>query len=310
MIDFGLIVARFLHYVAVTTLAGASFFPIYAFGRGEPQPLWRWRQGMLLGAAILVCLSGLLWFVFAVANMSGTLAHVTDPEVLASVLHDTVFGKVWAVRMILAAITIGLIWSGLDSPPNSRSGLLIAVLAAALLISLAGVGHSQVEEGIAGAIHVLSDSAHLLAAGAWLGGLIPLVFILSSQDRDRDVARATDLDQILLRFSGMGYIAVATLVGSGLVNSWYLVGNYTGLLTTQYGQALLAKLVMFAGMLLLALMNRFWLVPSMNRARADGAGLSVWTGRLRNHVLGEHFLGLAILLVVSVLGTMRPAAGQ
>jgi copper resistance protein D len=119
-----------------------------------------------------------------------------------------------------------------------------------------------------------------------------------------------DLDQILLRFSGMGYIAVAMLAGSGLVNCWYLVGRFTALLTTQYGQLLLAKLVIFAGMLLLALMNRFWLVPSMNRARADGAGLSVWTDRLRNHVLGEQLLGLMILLIVSVLGTIRPAAGQ
>jgi putative copper resistance protein D len=310
MIDFGLIVARLLHYVAVTTLAGASFFPIYAYVGGEPQPLWYWRQRMLLAAAILACLSGLLWFVFAVANMGGTLASVTDPEVLRSVLYDTGFGKVWAVRMILAVIALGIVWLGLGSPPNSRTGLFIAALAAALLTSLAGVGHSQVEEGVAGAIHVLSDSAHLLAAGAWLGGLIPLVFILLRCDGDRDVPRAPELDQILLRFSGMGYIAVATLVGSGLVNSWYLVGNYTGLLTTQYGQALLAKLVMFAGMLLLAFMNRFWLVSSMNRARADGAGLSIWTGRLRNLVLGEQFLGLAILLVVSVLGTMRPAAGQ
>ena len=67
---------------------------------------------------------------------------------------------------------------------------------------------------------------------------------------------------------------------------------------------------MFAGMLLLAFMNRFWLVPSMNRALADGAGLSVWTGKLRSHVLGEQFLGLLILLIVSVLGTVRPAAGQ
>ena len=310
MIDVGLIVARLLHYVAVTTLAGVSFFPIYAYGGSEPQPLWRWRQGVLLAAAVSVCVSGLLWFVFALANMSGTLADVTDPEVLASVLHDTVFGKVWAVRMILAAIATSLIWLGLGWPPNSRRGLLIAILAGALLISLAGVGHSQVEEGVAGVIHVLSDAAHLLAAGAWLGGLVPLVLILSLHDRDYDVARATHLDQILLRFSGMGYIAVATLVGSGLVNSWYLVGNYRGLLTTQYGQILLVKLVMFVGMLLLALMNRFWLVPSMKRARADGARLSVWTGKLRNHVLGEQFLGLTVLVIVSVLGTMRPAAGQ
>ena len=272
MIDFGLIVARLLHYVAVTTLAGASFFPIYAYEGDEPHPLWRWRQGTLLAAAVLASVSGLLWFVFAVANMSGTLVDVTDPEVLASVLRDTVFGKVWTARMILAAIAIGLIWSGFGSPPKPRRGLFVAVLAAALLVSLAGVGHSQVEEGGAGAIHVLSDAAHLLAAGAWLGGLVPLVFILRLYDRDRDVARVTDLDQVLLRFSGMGYIAVAMLAGSGLVNSWYLVGRFTALLTTQYGQVLLPKLVIFAGMLLLALMNRFWLVPSMNRARADGAG--------------------------------------
>jgi putative copper resistance protein D len=310
MIDFGLVVARLLHYAAVTTLAGVSFFPIYAYGGDEPQSLWCRRQGVLLAAAVSACLSGLLWFVFAVANMSGTLSGVMDPEVLESVLHDTAFGKVWAARMILAIAALGLIWFGLVSPPNSRRGLFIAVLAAALLISLAGVGHSQVEEGVAGAIHVMSDSAHLLAAGAWLGGLIPLVFVLLLCDGDRNATRATDLDQILLRFSGMGHIAVATLVGSGLVNSWYLVGNYTGLLATQYGQMLLAKLVLFAGMLLLAFMNRFWLVPSMNRARADGAGLSGLTGRLRNHVLGEQVLGLTVLLIVSVLGIMRPAAGQ
>jgi copper resistance protein D len=310
MIDFGLIVARFLHYVAVTTLAGVSFFPIYAYGGDEPQPLWRWRQRVLLAAAVLVCVSGLLWFVFTVASMSGTLADVADPEVLASVLHDTIFGEVWAVRMILAVVATGLIWLWSGSSPNSRRRLLTAVLAAALLFSLAGVGHSQVEEGVGGAIHVLSDSAHLLAAGAWLGGLIPLVSILFLHDRDRDVARAVNLDQILLRFSGMGYVAVATLVGSGSVNSWYLVGNYRGLLTTQYGQMLLAKLVMFSGMLLLAVMNRFWLVPSTNRARATGAELSVWTSRLRRHVLGEQFLGLMVLLIVSFLGTLRPAAGQ
>ena len=45
---------------------------------------------------------------------------------------------------------------------------------------LGWVGHSQIEEGVAGVIHVTSDAAHLLAAGAWLGGLVPLGFILSA----------------------------------------------------------------------------------------------------------------------------------
>jgi putative copper resistance protein D len=309
MIDFGLIVARLLHYAAVTTLAGASCFSIYAYGGDESQPLRRWKQRVLLAAAVLALLSGLLWFVFAVANMSGTLTDVVDPEVLEAVLRETTFGKVWAVRMILAIIALGLIWSGPGSPPNSRRGLFVVGVAAALLVTLAGVGHSQVEEGVAGAIHVLSDSAHLLAAGAWLGGLISLLPMLRWYNDNRIDAPARDLDQVLLRFSAMGYIAVATLFGSGLINSWYLVGSYTGLLTTQYGLMLLAKLVLFAGMLVLASINRFWLVPSIAKAYADGS-LSIWLGRLRNVVLGEQLLGLAVLLIVSVLGTLRPAAGQ
>ncbi len=311
MIESGLVVARFLHYVSVATLAGASLFPLYAhprsFGR-RPIALIRWLQTVLFIAANVALLSGILWFVFTVANMSGTLDGVLDREMLSSVLGDTSFGNVWIARLVLSILTIVVIWNRFDSKSSPRWDAIVPVLAAALLISLAGVGHSQVEEGIAGMVHVVSDAAHLLAAGAWLGGLVPLALILVAYNRDRGTTR--DLDQILMRFSGMGYVAVATLVGSGLINSWYLVGTVTGLLTTQYGQLLVVKLALFAGMLLLAVINRFWLVPSMSKARADGGRSSVWTGRLRNHVLGEQFLGLMVLLIVSVLGTIRPAIGQ
>src|SRR5258708_5654729 len=132
-----------------------------------------------------------------------------------------------------------------------------------LLASLAGIGHSQIEEGVAGVIHVTSDAAHLLAAGAWLGGLLPLGFILVHYGREIETARATDLDEILLRFSGMGYVAVATLIGSGLLNGWFLIGNVAGLFATPYGQLLIVKRVLFAGMLALAVSNRFWIVPAL-----------------------------------------------
>ena len=36
MIDLGLVVSRLLHYAAVTTLAGVSFFPLYAYADAEP----------------------------------------------------------------------------------------------------------------------------------------------------------------------------------------------------------------------------------------------------------------------------------
>jgi copper resistance protein D len=104
---------------------------------------------------------------------------------------------------------------------------------------------------------------------------------------------------------------VATLIGSGLLNSWFLVGNVSGLVATPYGQLLLVKLALFAGMLALAVSNRFWIVPSLTKAPAgDPSASTAWTARLRHHVLGEQFLGLMVLLIVSVLGTMRPAIGQ
>jgi len=161
---------------------------------------------------------------------------------------------------------------------------------------------------VAGVIHVTSDAAHLLAAGAWLGGLLPLGFMLLCYGRETETARATDIDEVLLRFSGMGYIAVATLVGSGLINGWFLIGNVSGLFGTPYGQLLMVKLALFAGMLALAVSNRFWLIPSLTTD--DPNGSTAWTARLCNHVLGEQFLGLTVLAVVSVLGTMRPAVGQ
>jgi putative copper resistance protein D len=311
MIDAGLIVARFLHYVAVTTLAGASFFPLYAYRRsGDPRSiaLHRRFQNVLFIAANVALFSGILWFVFAVANMSGTLEGVLDQEMLSTVLGDTSFGKVWVARLILAITTIVVIWSRVDPKFSPRSDLVTPILAAALLISLAGVGHSQVQEGIAGTVHVISDAAHLLAAGAWLGGLVPLALIIVAYSGDRDITGQTDLDQVLMRFSGMGYLAVATLVGSGLVNSWFLVGAFAGLPETAYGQMLLTKLILFAGMLALAVSNRFWIVPSLTKAPTDGT--SVWTARLRNHVFVELVFGLMVLLIVSVLGTMRPAIGQ
>jgi copper resistance protein D len=213
--------------------------------------------------------------------------------------------------MLLAVIVLGVASRRFASTPGPQPDWIMAFLTAALLASLAGVGHSQIEEGVAGVIHVTSDAAHLLAAGAWLGGLLPLGFILAHYGRKTDTARATDLDEVLLQFSGMGYVAVATLIGSGLVNGWFLIGNVSGLFATSYGQLLLLKLVLFTGMLALAASNRFWIVPSLTKARTDDRnGSTAWTARLRHHVLGEQFLGLMVLLIVSVLGTMRPAIGQ
>jgi len=102
----------------------------------------------------------------------------------------------------------------------------------------------------------------------------------------------------------MGYIAVAALIGSGLINSWFLVGSLANL-GTPYGQLLIVKLVLFAGMLSLAGLNRFSIVPRL--IKANDGGDAAWLIRLRRHILGEQALGVVVILIVSALGTMQPA---
>jgi putative copper resistance protein D len=308
MIDFGLILARLLHYAATTTLFGASLFSLYAYASAEPEALQRWRTRLLLAIAVAAVLSGLLWFAFSAANMAGSLSDLADTAILRAVVSDTAFGVVWTWRMLLAVIIVFVIGVRRFPTTTASQKLVVAILAAALLASLAGTGHTQVEEGWARIVHMLSDAAHLLAAGAWLGGLIPLAYILA---RHPKTIEEWLTDQVLLRFSGMGYIAVATLVGTGLINGWFLVGSVSNLSGTPYGQLLFAKLVLFAGMLALAAANRLWLVPSISNSQPDASQRSMASfRRLRNHVFGEQLLGAIILLVVSFLGTMRPAIGQ
>jgi putative copper resistance protein D len=308
MIDVGLVLSRLLHYAATMTLAGLSFFPLYAHPKSEPAALNRWRGRALLSCAVAALLGGLLWLVFAAANMSGSLADLADPEVIGSLVRETGFGAVWTARMALAVIIVVIAAIRISSTVAVRRDLITPLLAAILLGSLAGTGHSQIETGWTGAIHVGSDAAHLVAAGAWLGGLAALGFILTARVTTGQEAEAIDIDRILLRFSGMGYVAVATIVASGLTNSWFLVGSFSNLLNTPYGQILLVKLALFAMMVGLAAANRFRLVASMSRTVTAASGASAV--RFRNRVRGEQLLGLTILLAVSVLGTIRPAVGQ
>jgi copper resistance protein D len=307
MIDICLVLSRFLHFAATTTLFGAALFPLYGNVDAEPKRAARWRSKLLLLATILALVSGLFWFVFSAAGMTGSLSDLADGEALWAIVHDTGFGVIWTVRMVLATIMLIVLLTLRPLAVTVRQNVAVSILAAMLLASLAGVGHTQVEEGWASLVHVSSDAVHLLAAGAWLGGLAALAHVLVHY-ADKSSGSAS-VDRILLRFSGMGYMAVATLIGTGLVNSWFLIGAVSNLPTTPYGQLLLAKLALFAGMLALAVANRFWLVPSIGGVRS-GREPETPLRKLHNHVLGEQVLGAMVLAIVSLLGTMPPAVVQ
>ncbi len=306
-LEAGLVSFRFLHYAALMALFGVSLFPLYAYPShvGDlPVRLDRWLLMALTTATFVALLSGIFWLLFTVANMTDTLSGAFEWNEVWSVLSETGFGKVWVARLALIAVLLGLAGVRMVSVTWHPDRLTL-VLCAGVLASLAGVGHTQVNDGMARLIHISADGAHLLAAGAWLGGLMPLAYIIAMACWPPSPDHSLEASNVLLRFSGMGCVAVAVLIASGLLNSWFLVGSFANLARTPYGQLLLVKLCLFAGMLTLAALNRYWLLPSLIRGNAGQP--AAWLVRLRNHILGEQALGLLVVLIVGLLGTMQPA---
>ena len=308
MLEAGLIASRFLHYVAVLSLFGASLYPLYTFrGRldflaSEQAQFTRRLRRMLFLAVILTLISGLGWFVFTTAAMTDDMMHVIDSTTLHMMMEATDFGPLWVIRLTLAVI-IGILLLGW---PRKASRIAVPLLAALLLASLAGTGHTRATEGWAGWVHIASDATHLLAAGFWLGGLWPLgLLVVAARDGDTN---ALPIAEVLRRFSGVATGTVAALLASGLVDSWFLVGSFGMLVSTIYGQLLLAKVTLFGLMALLAAANRFWITPRLDEERSPTRGR--WLHRLRYHVVAEQVLGMGVLAVVSLLGTLQPAISQ
>jgi putative copper resistance protein D len=167
------------------------------------------------------------------------------------------------------------------------------------------MGHGAATEGMPGMVHLAADIVHSLAAAVWIGALAGFVFLLRP-----DVDGDRTLYESLRRFSAIGSFAVALIVLTGLVNSWFLVGpdRLADFWTTLYGQVLLAKLLAFAGMLGLAAVNRYRLTPALGDAWDKGASRATPLSALRRSVVLETMLAVAVLGLVAWLGTLPPAA--
>jgi putative copper resistance protein D len=173
------------------------------------------------------------------------------------------------------------------------------------LISQAWLGHAaQGGTGLYGATMITVYAIHVLATGAWVGGLPPLLFALVEQRRRGPYeARECSLD-ILSRFSAMAMVAVTLLVASGIANAGFrVVGSFGKLFYTEYGNALLTKISVVAAMLALAYFNRFVFMPRLRRASLKGMAQIVWLGR---SVTLETALGVLVLGAAAVLGITPP----
>jgi copper resistance protein D len=311
---------RALHFAATILAAGTVIFatvvaaPAFAAAAatGTPERAavdgdgaiarlrshWAWLTWASLAVAVL---SGAIWLVLLATGIyDAPIAEVLGNGGVWTVAAETRFGQVLLGRLAAAVLLAASVVALRSGAGRGSFGALAVVLAIAMLIAPAWTGHAGATPGAVGQFPLAADALHLAAAGVWLGGLPPLAMLLAVAWRQKEPRWALITTTAVHRFSVLGMISVGALLASGIVNSWYEVGTLNNLLATTYGQLVLVKIGLFAAMIALAAVNRFYLTPRLTRAGA--------VHRLYHNSLAETALGLAAVLVVGFLGAMAPAS--
>jgi putative copper resistance protein D len=290
--------ARWIHFGSVMLLFGASLFPFYAAPAMSSWPPCAGARSAFRAAALIAFLSGIAWAATSLVNITGDVGSLFDRDAVSGFLFDTGFGKVWALRLflLLALLAVALVAGGHLAVRNFATALL-ALLSGFLLVSQAWLGHAAATLGVERLVVMAGYALHVLGAGAWLGGLVPLWVMLRGPSADG--ARDGSVAFALYRFSTLGMFAIAMILAGGLINAWARWSSSDALLASAWGRVLIFKVLGFLVLVVLAAVNRFILMPRL------AANTSVRL-RLTRNVVVEQGAGLIILAAAAILGILPP----
>ena len=290
-LDTLLFAMRALHFAATISTAGVIVFRQAVVASSFADPNFdRTLSRIFTASTVVLVASALGWFATTAAAIADQpIKNIFASPLASEVLLDTQFGQVSLLRLAAAlALSICLI--------ADRARWLSLALAVVLLASLAWLGHSGAAPSI---IFTAADALHATGAGVWLGGLVPLALFLAALRRRKAAESVAIGTMVTRRFSLLGVTMVTTILITGLLNTWNLVGSVEGLLDTAYGRLLLVKIALFLAMVSVAAVNRFRLSPHM---QVPGT-----LKLLERNSLIEAAIGLIIVLIVAALGVMPPA---
>jgi putative copper export protein len=313
---------RALHLAAALSLLGSAGFIAWILPAAGPPPgaLHRRLTLVMRVSGLIAVAAGAAWFALQAAAISGAESLAELREALPVVAFHTRFGTILLVRLGLLLFATIAAWRGLvmvrAAGPGRRAGggrpslamtrsggagpvrpsLWLILLPAAVALGLQGlIGHAGATGGATGTELVASEALHLIAAGIWLGALLPLAMSLFALPQALAAL-------VCERFTPVGLACVLVLAGTGLAQGLDLIGSLAALFGTRYGHFALLKICLFLAALALAALNRLWLADRL----AAGAGSA------RRHLLLsvslETLVGLAIVNAAAFMASSPPAA--
>jgi mono/diheme cytochrome c family protein/uncharacterized membrane protein len=317
---------RGLHLAAAVSLLGTAGFMIGMLPAASVVPDLLRRQLIWLSriSGLLALLAGAAWLTLQAATIADADNLRDGLAALPLVAQHTRYGTIMMARLGLLVVATGLVWRGSfvivgrgppstpygvgadkyvdggPSPARASSPGRLSIYGAFVLtffaLGLQGkIGHAGATAGAVGDGLVLSESLHLLAAGIWLGALLPLWFSLRALTPDQAAA-------VCERFSPIGLACVLVLAGTGFAQGLELIGGLPALFGTPYGHVALLKIALFLLALVLAACNRLWLTDRLTVPGEDARR------NLLTSVSVEICAGLALVTAAAFMASLPPAA--
>lgn len=300
--------ARWAAFAGLALMIGTALLLALAWPAGVRAPqILRLITG---GAAVLISATVVSLFLHGPFVLGKGFSSIMSNEAL-TVGTESRVGRLLIARIGMLGVL--LLLAGVLAKVHSRGRLpawaqRTPVRAGAVFAVAVGFGLTwSLAVHTAGGGRLISlpvDLVHLLAMGAWLGGLPALLIMLRAQREDEGLLRGA-----VPIFSKVATISVAVLIVTGAAQAWRQVGSFDALFGTAYGGWLLAKLALVVGLLGLGFAARSrlrgWEVPAV-RSRVSLPKLP--TSGLGRVVAIETTVGALVLGITAALVSTQPAA--
>jgi len=314
---------RWLNLLSDAIFLGGGFFAIFVWNpaitgtRNEASDKYgrkissRFSRLLTLSVIVGVVATWLLLIVEAIAAASSpSLVNVVTTAY--TILSSTRLGEYWMFRfaVLVAALAASIIIARAKKPSKRSWSLVLAIgLLLSLFTSL--TSHNAAATNYNPAINLLSDWIHLIAVGAWVGGLAYFAVAIYSMNSLRE-SKGKHVGVLLRRFSSVAVTCVGVIGITGMYNLVLEVGSLSALFATAYGRILLVKMAIFAPMIVFGAFNQFVLHNRIVGATAKSTRINQrharWFGRFKLSIRSEFTLGVILLLVVGLLTASAPVA--